>query len=85
MYHPLRAPTGHTLLDHFIITSDLLPTGFPGAKLVICGGFNQLEAKELQDQLHLKQFMTFPMHANNTVYLILIDLTGSYLTRAIPP
>lgn len=86
IYHPPRAPTAQTLIEHLIHTSDQQRSKFPAAKLVICGDFNQLDTRELQHQLNLKQIVEFPTHNNTTLDLILTDLTDLYShPQPLPP
>lgn len=50
------------------------------AKLVLCGDFNELDKKGLQDQLHLSQ-LNFPTHGQNTLDLILTDMADQYFQQ----
>lgn len=86
IYHPPRSPTGHTLIEHLINTSDTLRARFPAAKLVLCGDFNELDTSEIQDQLNLSQIVDFPTHEGHTLDLIISDLSEQYLPpQPLPP
>lgn len=55
----------------------------PSAKVIVCGDFNQLDT---QEQVNVTQVTDFPTHGNNTLDLIMTDLTQHYLpAQAIPP
>ena len=77
VYHSPHAPK-EPLLDHLIYTSDALRTQYPCAKLVLCGDFNELDTKGVQDQLHLSQIVNFPTYGPSKLDLILTDITTNY-------
>ena len=79
LYSPPRNPSQQQLLQHLIHTSDEMRTKYPSAKLVICGDFNDIDTKDLQQHLHLNQVVDFPTHGHKTLDLILTDLGDLYL------
>ena len=86
IYHAPRAPSGQALSDHIISTADTLRGRYPSAKLVVCGDFNELDISDITEQLHLTQVVDFPTHGQNTLDLILTDLSDQYLPpQPLPP
>ncbi|KAK3893298.1 hypothetical protein Pcinc_002854 [Petrolisthes cinctipes] len=86
VYHPTRAPTHALLVDHIIDTCDTLQARYQSSKMVICGDFNQLDPKEIEDQLSITQIVHFPTHKQNTLDLIITDLSDQYLPpQPLPP
>ncbi len=84
-YHPPRSPTSPTLLNHLITTVDALRGRYPNAKFVLCGDFNELDTTDVTSHLCLTQVVEFPTHGQNTLDLILSDLTDWYLpSRPLP-
>ncbi len=85
-YHPPRSPTGPLLVDHIITTADTLKSIMPASKLVVCGDYNQLDLVDVVEHLNLHQVVDFPTHGQNTLDLILTDMSDLYLPpQSLPP
>lgn len=86
VYHPPRAASATSLVNHIIDNMDQLRTRYPSAKVVVCGDFNKLNTSDIEQQLHLTQVVEFATHGTNTLDLILTDLTHHYLPpQPLPP
>ncbi len=64
---------------------DALRGRHPNAKFVLCGDFNELDTTDITSHLCLTQTVEFPTYSQNTLDLILTDLTDWYLPPRPPP
>ncbi|KAK4314181.1 hypothetical protein Pmani_014514 [Petrolisthes manimaculis] len=72
-YNPPHAPTHALLVDHHISnTCDTLRARYQYSKMVICDDFNQLDTKEIEDQLSITQIV----HEQNILDLITTDIAA---------
>lgn len=63
LYHPTRFPYRDGLVTHIINTSDYLSVKHPCARLVLCGGFNEIDTTGI----HSSHVVDSPTHGRNTL------------------
>ena len=82
VYYPPHGPYRKDLVNYLQNCTDNVQSLYPNAGIIMCGDFNDLDAKWLSNSLSLKQVVNVPTRGNSMLDLIFSNCPEYYNTPA---